>query len=189
MSVSNFFEYTVKYSCRTAVGRLPTGKEKTNQDCFVVVPCLNRRTYKHFFAVCDGHGVAGHEISQLIKRELTKRLAKFHYSTAEFDQHYKRIIEHYFSKVEDALNREKSLQQSIDFSGSTCTSVWLNNSKLYCASVGDSRAIIVCEQENIGGGPNRILQQHNRIFTVVELSKDHKVDRTEEAERIQQAGG
>lgn len=88
MSINDFFEYSVKYSCRTAAGRTSNNKEKINQDCFVVVPCLNGRTYKHFFAVCDGHGIAGQVVSRIIKQEFARRLARFRHSTVDFDANY-----------------------------------------------------------------------------------------------------
>jgi serine/threonine protein phosphatase PrpC len=31
---------------------------------------------KHFYAVCDGHGVAGHEVSTYIRRHLPEILRK-----------------------------------------------------------------------------------------------------------------
>jgi|JI6StandDraft_1071083.scaffolds.fasta_scaffold05244_3 serine/threonine protein phosphatase PrpC len=68
----------------------------------------------------------------------------------------------------------------------------MNNSKIYCASVGDSRAIIVYEQEANGSSEenmNSFVQGDNRIFTIVQLSTDHKIERSDEAERIQACGG
>ena len=48
-------------------------KTAENQDCPIVEEFEGA---KHFFAVCDGHGAAGHEVSAHIRSHLPKILMK-----------------------------------------------------------------------------------------------------------------
>lgn len=69
----------------------------------------------------------------------------------------------------------KEVYQSISdvrFSGSTCVSVFVFGKKLYCANVGDSRAILI-----------------RADGTTLALSRDHKPDDPEESKVILDAGG
>jgi serine/threonine protein phosphatase PrpC len=43
---------------------------KQNQDSFVLSPNMMQSTYQHFFAVCDGHGQFGKEVSNQVKQRL-----------------------------------------------------------------------------------------------------------------------
>jgi serine/threonine protein phosphatase PrpC len=73
---------------------------------------------------------------------------------------------------------EKLLKESgidLSFSGSTVISCYFNQNKLYCANVGDSRAIL----GRVRGG----------IWDAVPLSIDHKPSLEKEAERIKKMKG
>lgn len=62
-------------------------------------------------------------------------------------------------------------------SGSTCVSVVIVGNKVYCANVGDSRAILISESNDEPG------------FTCKALSRDHKPDDEREAKRILENDG
>lgn len=86
-------------------------------------------------------------------------LSKFKFSTDDFNQNYHEIITSCFKKIEKSMNKEPNLTKGLDFSGTTCTSLWFNNNFLYCANIGDSRAIIAYDGQTsrVGGNKERLL--------------------------------
>lgn len=64
-------------------------------------------------------------------------------------------------------------------SGSTCNVILIKNKKIYCANVGDSRAILIKRHK---------IKNNERNF-VKELSVDHKPSLNSEQIRILDAGG
>jgi serine/threonine protein phosphatase PrpC len=66
----------LNYSYRTKQGILITNPKKVNQDSLLIkTKMLNSNI--HLFAVADGHGLFGHQISQLVARNLSKYLENF----------------------------------------------------------------------------------------------------------------
>jgi serine/threonine protein phosphatase PrpC len=59
-----------KFSFATKTGFSPKNPNKVNQDQYLVMPHLGEYRRTHFFAVCDGHGVFGREVSDFIKQNL-----------------------------------------------------------------------------------------------------------------------
>ena len=53
-----------KYAFATKEGFMPQNPTKTNQDTFIIAPNIEGI---HLFAVADGHGQYGHDISGFIK--------------------------------------------------------------------------------------------------------------------------
>lgn len=66
----DFFEYIMRFSYRTKKGYIPTNSSKVNQDSFIINPNISSKTWQHLFAVCDGHGPLGHQVSGFIKNTL-----------------------------------------------------------------------------------------------------------------------
>lgn len=62
------FEYVLKYAIRTRKGHGVANKIK-NQDAYIVSPNINQKSYQHFFCVCDGHGIFGHQVSLFLKQQ------------------------------------------------------------------------------------------------------------------------
>lgn len=60
----------MRFSYRTKKGSVPSNPDKVNQDTYVLSPNINKKTWQHFFAVCDGHGPLGHHVSSYIKNTL-----------------------------------------------------------------------------------------------------------------------
>ena len=60
----------MRFSYRTKKGYIPSNPEKVNQDSYVLSPNIGKKTWQHFFAVCDGHGPLGHHVSAYIKNTL-----------------------------------------------------------------------------------------------------------------------
>ena len=110
--------------------------------------------YCHFFAVADGHGQYGREVSSQLKARLPL------YIEADLRE----VFKQYHKDLQDAqsqeplntdqcciafnnafLNCNEELYRSgadIRFSGSTCVSLLTLGQKLFCVNVGDSRAIV-----------------------------------------------
>jgi serine/threonine protein phosphatase PrpC len=63
----------------------------------------------------------------------------------------------------------------VAFSGTTCVTVLVRGRQLWCANVGDSRAVIA--------------QRHHGTWEALDLSKDHKPENPGEQQRIVMAGG
>jgi serine/threonine protein phosphatase PrpC len=80
-----------------------------------------------------------------------------------------------FITVQNTLVNDSKI--NLRFSGSTCVSVLIVGTKVFCANVGDSRAVLV---RSIG--PTEQL-------TAIPLNRDHKADEPDEEARILKNGG
>lgn len=69
------------------------------------------------------------------------------------------------------------MEKDTRFSGSTCVSVLTIGNKLYIANVGDSRAILIKSIQDINGA-------ESEECSAIALTRDHKPDDPNEAERI-----
>ncbi|KAI3460529.1 hypothetical protein Pfo_017192 [Paulownia fortunei] len=115
------------------------------------------------FGVFDGHG--GSRTAEYLKKNLFKNLS----SHPDFIRDTKSAIVEAFRQTDtDYLNDEKGQQKD---AGSTASTAVLVREKLFVANVGDSR-VVAC-----------------RAGSAIPLSIDHKPDRSDERERIEQAGG
>ena len=134
-----------------------------------------------YLAVCDGHGVEGHEVSGFIKSVLPKELSNslYHKDILSNDKNLKKkiynIIGETFIKVNEKLISNESINSI--FSGSTCVSVIYTPIKLICANIGDSRAVL-----------GRYDKNFNK-WIAINLSRDHKPTEEDEARRILKKGG
>lgn len=153
--------YKIKnYSYFSLGGADISKRPKINQDSFLVKKDENNC----IFGVFDGHGVDGHIISQSIKEYLN-----IHGNSNSFSSNEK--IYSLFKSLSLSINSSLSLK-AMD-SGSTAVLTFVNNEKIICANVGDSRAILISENEN----------------KIIPLSRDHKPDLPEEKKRIIMSGG
>jgi len=132
--------------------------------------------------VCDGHGSAGHDVSKFIKDKLPEKLRfNINKRPSKTDSVIK-ILEDSFIQVNEELLNKTNIES--DFSGSTCVSVLFTQDKLYCANLGDSRAIIGrCTKENKDNKTTILNWSYNL------LSRDHKLSEIDEKERIIEKGG
>lgn len=65
-----FDNCVTKFSFATKTGFSPKNPAKVNQDSYLVLPHLGEYRRTHFFAVADGHGVFGKEVSEFVKSNL-----------------------------------------------------------------------------------------------------------------------
>ena len=134
-----------------------------------------------YMAVCDGHGVEGHEVSGFIKRTLPKDLsnALMNKEILTSDKNNKKkiynIIGSTFIKVNEKLISNEAINSI--FSGTTCVSLVYTPIKLICANIGDSRAVVGRYDKN------------NKKWMSINLSRDHKPTEEDEARRILKKGG
>ena len=133
-----------KWAVKTKPGSLPGKPVKTNQDSYISVQNFMKYKKIHIYSVCDGHGVNGHIVSQFIKKKLPMNIEFFIKSNNLEKTFNADKIEH--SLISAFQKTEKNLQETdidIAYSGSTCVLVYVINDMLFCANLGDSRAIIV----------------------------------------------
>lgn len=147
--------------------------ESPNQDCYTVV--IQDASFK-LFAVFDGHGPKGHDISSFAAENLVKLFLR-HKDRATAPE---RAMCEAFVDTQamlDELTRGGKI--SGGDSGTTGTMAYMpaGAGLVYMAHVGDSRAVL-CRQ-----GPTE------RSCVAVDLTVDHKPDLKEERERIEKAGG
>ncbi|XP_047998538.1 probable protein phosphatase 2C T23F11.1 [Leguminivora glycinivorella] len=117
-----------------------------------------------FFAVYDGHGGAN------IAEYAGKHLHKFIIARPEYHLgNIEEAMKQGFLDMDQAMLEEDMLQEKV--AGSTAVVVLIKDNTLYCANVGDSRAIA-----SVGGA-------------VEMLSYDHKPNNEEELRRITAGGG
>jgi len=140
---------------------------------------LNNILGFNLFAILDGHGENGHLVSQLASKYIIK---KFTNITNEFiDTDIETIYEFFkksdFQKIIDIfleIDKEIIEQKKFDInlSGTTCVLVIQLGNHLICSNIGDSRAILIYDED--------------KIF---ELSHDSKPNVPEEEKRINMMGG
>ena len=168
-----------KVGAYSQAGKGEDGFTKVNQDSFLVLQ--NQYNFKDFniFSVLDGHGINGHLVSRFITKYFTsffKNNKKMNSNENEDEVYYRLkkkdndIMKRAFRHAERDL--EKNSEIDANFSGTTCVMVLQVGEKLLCANVGDSRAILV---------------KDNNV--IVPLSIDQKPDDPEEKKRIEESGG
>eukprot|EP00246_Nothoceros_aenigmaticus_P015982 TRINITY_DN6968_c0_g1_i1.p1 TRINITY_DN6968_c0_g1~~TRINITY_DN6968_c0_g1_i1.p1 ORF type:complete len:278 (+),score=50.83 TRINITY_DN6968_c0_g1_i1:469-1302(+) len=115
------------------------------------------------FGVFDGHG--GHRAAEYVKTNLFQNLIKH---PKFLDNTKEAIQETYKATDADYLKAEHSQHRD---AGSTASTAVYVGDRLLVANVGDSRAVIC------------------RAGKAVALSQDHKPNRSDERQRIEEAGG
>ena len=150
-------------------------EKKVNQDRDFIFHNFVSGFENIFMGVCDGHGYYGHEISEYIKENLPmdlNRIIKSQKLDLNKDDLSKILVDT-FIKENNSLLRNKQIDS--DLSGSTCVSLIYTPQKLIIANVGDSRCILGSQTKD--------------EWKYVNLSRDHKPDIKEEADRILKKGG
>lgn len=135
----------------------------------------------YLFGVMDGHGQYGREASTLLRIRLPLNLSLVQSSARkqsklEFltNPSYRQYV---FKKAYEKTNAEiKGSSFDPSYSGSTSITVFIHNSLIVCANIGDSRAIIGSWSEEGG-------------WTTEQISVDHKPEARGEYERIVRCNG
>ena len=159
-------------------GKGDDGLPKTNQDNYLAIDQLLGLSDAKIYAVMDGHGTAGHLISNYVKKHFRSQYEnnKAFLTVKNINDLYKLLTNNNYELIKQLFSEcEKSLDKSgidITFSGTTCVMVFQIGNHLICANVGDSRAIMVTSKDEI-----------------VQLNRDHKPELPEEKKRIESKGG
>lgn len=148
--------------------------ESPNQDSWVVLKMGDWSIY----GVFDGHGKAGHHVSEFVKESLPKLIVK--------DQRFKGSDEDMIAMLQDVYKRCQNMvaaatrMNKIDAHMSGCTTTVLIHDhvkdRLYVSWAGDSGAGLCVRP--VGGK-----------VAVNKLTWDHKPEVPEEKARIEKAGG
>jgi serine/threonine protein phosphatase PrpC len=156
------------------------GIKKINQDNYFIYKNFTHNPDNIFLGVCDGHGIVGHEVSYYIINNLPYELNK-NFLENKINEIEKisinkinEIIEKTFNKINEKIINDPNIETT--FSGSTCCSVIITPSKILCANVGDSRAIL-----------GKKIREN--FYISKEISHDHKPNEKLEKNRILKNGG
>jgi serine/threonine protein phosphatase PrpC len=128
------------------------------------------------FSVCDGHGLYGHHVSQFVKQWMPDNLLR----DASLSRNPRRSL---FRAT--TLCHQELIRSGIDvnFSGTTMTMIYIKDSVLWCANVGDSRSLVA---RQITATDHKT---SGRNWMSISLSRDHKPDDRDEFARIMAKGG
>lgn len=162
------------FAYKTRIGEVSGRPKKQNQDAYILSHLFAPAQKDYLFAVCDGHGLYGHEVSGFIKEQLPRMISASYMQNTEsmYEHGLDQAVQGGFRRVVSKL--EKS-HIDIAYSGSTCVAVVVQGKSLLCANVGDSRALL--------------LSKNNRDWQFTPLSTDHKPDIYTEKMRILSKGG
>lgn len=151
--------------------------ESPNQDSWFVLQVDGNFS---MYAVFDGHGQKGHDVSNFVKDNLPKIIIQH----PEFkSDDMSNVLKKSFLKTQSLIATADRMQTlSAAMSGTTATLVVHDhtNKKLYVAHVADSTAVLGKKQ---GSGKDK------SSVTAQALTVDHKPNLKEERQRIEKSGG
>ncbi|CAG9323291.1 unnamed protein product [Blepharisma stoltei] len=158
-------------------GFIPENPGKTNQDNYFEFPNFANHPDLYLFGVCDGHGFYGGEVSGFVKQRLPELLAR----NPSLYRSPKEALTSSIAQCDEDLN---SLEIDVNFSGTTLIVVLLKGTTLFCANVGDSRALIARQMNDT----SKTTSSGKHWMSIV-LSRDHKPSEKDEHKRILNSGG
>lgn len=192
--IYNSSNINFSYSSATQKGALINkNKEKeNNQDISLIIEEVCGIKNYNIYCIMDGHGSNGHLVSNYIKERIIQNFNNisfyFHkiannsltieYPENILDLIVKSLKKNDFQKIRDFYKlideglSSNEIHFDANFSGSTCIILFQIGDCLICSNVGDSRAIMLNENDEI-----------------IELSKDHKPENVNEKKRIEEMGG
>ena len=164
------------FSHSSRVGYSPGNPNKVNQDNFIEIAGFAAQPTAYLFGVCDGHGTFGKEVSMYSKQRLPALLGM----DSSLSASPKTALIHSILQVNEEL-----MNSSLDiaFSGSTLVVTFVLGNTLWCANVGDSRAVLARLPRDSA------TTSTGKAWTCLPLSRDHKPDCEDEALRIASCGG
>ena len=138
----------------TQSGRERSGHRKKNQDNYIIEKNLNNIMGFNLFAILDGHGVNGHYASEFASKYIIKKFLEISQCFQDTDTLYNELIESEHQKIIDIfLETDKQIIEQkrfdISLSGTTCVLVIQIGDHIICANIGDSRAILIYDEDKI----------------------------------------
>ena len=178
-------DFKILWSGKSKAGKDKNKNIKINQDAFRVCENINNIKNFNIYILCDGHGRDGHYVSKYITENIISMISShssmiFHKNIEEI---YNALIKSNYQLIKDIFSQIDiclSLQKDFDTekSGCTCILILQIGSKIICANIGDSRAILVySNSQNLF---------NTKTFP---LSLDSKPDLPSELKRIINCGG
>mmetsp|Transcript_63182 Transcript_63182/g.131397 ORF Transcript_63182/g.131397 Transcript_63182/m.131397 type:complete len:576 (+) Transcript_63182:242-1969(+) len=145
------------------------GRRQGNEDRISVSPCILGRPGQNLFGVYDGH--SGSRASEHCKKDIPQRITQ---ELSRFPgglpaNEALSVFNKVFKEADAQFCAEANSAQWED--GTTCCTVLVAGLDLFCASCGDSRAMLC------------------RMQAPIPLSKEHKPSDAAEEARIKRAGG
>ncbi|CAG9316843.1 unnamed protein product [Blepharisma stoltei] len=176
----------VIHSVCSRTGKTAGKLKKFNQDSYII--CTNFCCYpdQYLFSILDGHGIYGHIVSDYVKINLPQLLEgylpvitrpHFFRDNSAINSTDMSSLKQAFKKCYARLQKDLVLKSHIDisFSGTTACTVLIHENHLFCANVGDSRAVL-----------GQLIDGH---WIALALSRDHKPNEHSERLRIEKSGG
>ena len=173
------------YGILTLPGKDTSGKQKTNQDSFTFITNINNVKDFNIFGVLDGHGIEGHFVSQFASKYIPHLIMNNPEikNLRETELIYNKLKSNNYQIISKAYLDCDIALQKVNFdskeSGCTCNLIINIGTHVICANTGDSRAIVVFEENN-----NWLVN-----YKCVPLSVDFKPEMPEEMNRIILNGG
>jgi serine/threonine protein phosphatase PrpC len=167
----------VSYAHYTQTGFIPGNTAKVNQDNFFEHVNFANYPDLYLFGVCDGHGFYGGEVSGFVKQRLPILLSQ----DPLIYTNPKKALTSGILRCNAELGQ---INLDVNFSGTTLVLVLIKGSLLYCANVGDSRALVARQINDTAQNTST-----GRHWMSIALSRDHKPDDKNESIRIQQCNG
>lgn len=168
-------EHGLGYTCRK--GLKP---EAPNQDSWTILKLESHAIY----AVFDGHGKCGHDVSNFVKENLPKLIIKDQrFKTREMPDMLKDVFQQTQLLVRTADQMKKVSAQLAGTTATVCihdytTELGGDHGKLTIAHVADSTAVL-----------GKLKQGPKREIVAEQLTRDHKPNLKDERARIEKAGG
>ena len=169
----------------TNPGKNMDGQTKINQDSYIIHRNINYIKNFNIFAIFDGHGFNGQIISEYLKENLVKKLIEhpkikilknLRYIYAEFINDNYQIINEIFQEIDnEILHNDKLINTNL--SGTTCTLLIQIGDNIICANIGDSKVILVYE-DNKGENNNEENDQYNFINLTKDSTPYNKTEKT-----------
>ena len=166
-----------KYSHYTQTGFIPGNTAKVNQDSYFEHVNFANYPDLYLFGVCDGHGFYGGEVSGFVKQRLPALLSQ----NPSIYTNPKKALTTEILRCNAELGQ---INLDVNFSGTTLILVLIKGSTLYCANVGDSRALVARQINDTSTSTSS-----GRHWMSIALSRDHKPDDRNESARIMQCNG
>ena len=176
--------FKILWDGQSQAGKDSNGNIKINQDTFKVCENINNIKYFNLYILCDGHGYDGHHVSQFATEFIIQKVSNHPliYPLNELNDIYEKLIEfnykiinNIFSETDQYLSTQKMFDTYT--SGTTCVLILQIGTKIICANIGDSRAILIYSTNEFN---------NTKIFP---LSFDSKPDLPLEMKRIIDCGG